>query len=41
MKVFELYANGHSVNFNHIEDLNKNEIMKMFVEEELSEEAHK
>lgn len=28
MKTFELYANGYSVNFNHIEDLKKNEIIK-------------
>lgn len=28
MKVFELYANGPSVNFRHIEDLKKNEIIK-------------
>lgn len=28
MKTFELYANGPSVDFNHIEDLKKNEIIK-------------
>ena len=28
MKIFELYANGPSVDFRHIEDLKKNEIIK-------------
>ena len=28
MKTFELYANGPSADFNHIEDLKKNEIIK-------------
>lgn len=28
MKTFRLYANGPSVDFNHIEDLKKNEIIK-------------
>lgn len=28
MKIFELYANGPSVDFNHIEDLKKNDIIK-------------
>lgn len=28
MKTFELYANGPSSDFNHIEDLKKNEIIK-------------
>lgn len=28
MKTFELYANGPSVDFNYIEDLKKNEIIK-------------
>ena len=28
MKTFDLYAHGPSVNFNHIEDLKKNEIIK-------------
>ena len=28
MKIFELYANGPSVEFRHIEDLKKNDIIK-------------
>ena len=28
MKTFELYANGPSVDFNHVEDLKKNEIIR-------------